>query len=122
LNVFKPHIDHTWPCISCYIYSNSLELVGVTIFKFVKNIGATRAGGVIFSLGGNQEIIFSWSLGKATNNQVKAYSLLQGIILARKHEFNYLIILGYLKVTIIHVHKHFLQDIKIQNILIKIRK
>jgi len=72
-------------------------------------------GGVIFSPEGNQELTFSWILGKATNNQEEAYALLQGILLAKKHEFNSLIILRDLKVVIIW-------DIKLRNIFIRIHK
>jgi ribonuclease HI len=73
---------------------------------------AARAGGAMFSPRGNQELTFSWSLGKATNNQAEAYALLQGILLAKQHEFNSLIILGDLKVVINDVRKHsLLQDI-----------
>jgi ribonuclease HI len=41
--------------------------------------GVGGGGGVIFSLRGNEEIKYAWGLGTPTNNQAKAYTLLQGL-------------------------------------------
>jgi ribonuclease HI len=41
------------------------------------------AGGVLYGPGGNLESTFAWSIGHSSNNQVEAYALLQGLILAK---------------------------------------
>jgi ribonuclease HI len=58
-------------------------------------------GGVLFGPRGTTELVYSWSLGHATNNQAKA--LLQGLALARARNTRKFIILGDLKNTISHL-------------------
>jgi ribonuclease HI len=62
-------------------------------------------GGVIFSSSGNTKFTFSWSLRTTTNNQVKAYFLLQKLFLARQQVLDFISILRDSKVVINHVKK-----------------
>jgi hypothetical protein len=52
-------------------------------------------GGVIIGTNENVEFNFAWSLGRASNNQVGEYALLQGVQLAKEIYIHKLIILGY---------------------------
>jgi ribonuclease HI len=72
-------------------------------------------GGVIFSPGGTIRLTFSWSLGTTTNNQVEAYALLQGLLLAQQQGLDSISILGDSKVVINHVRKKTLPlDMKLR--------
>jgi ribonuclease HI len=63
------------------------------------------AVGVIFSLGGYTRLNFTSRLGIETNNQAKAYALLQGLTLARKQVLGSISILGDSKGVIHHVRR-----------------
>jgi ribonuclease HI len=64
-----------------------------------------REGGVTYVPSGTVEIIFSYSLGHASNNQVEAYAFLQGIYVSKKQQVHQLNILIDSKNTI----KYFIQ-------------
>jgi ribonuclease HI len=63
------------------------------------------AGGVILSIGGRIQILFSWNIGQATNNWVEAYALLQGLRQERHQGIASLLILGDSKVITNHMRK-----------------
>lgn len=58
------------------------------------NPGIAGAGGVIRDQQGRMIINYEWSLGKLSNNKAEAYSLLQGITIARKSGIRDLLVLG----------------------------
>lgn len=58
------------------------------------NLRVARAGGVLFGPRGNMENTYSQNLDQATNNQAKAYALLQGLTLARAPNIYEIVILG----------------------------
>lgn len=76
-----------------------------------------EAGGVIFSPGEQTRLTFSWRLGTTTNNQVEAYALYQGLILAQSQCIESISVLGDLKGVISHVRKKKIStDMKLINI------
>jgi hypothetical protein len=46
------------------------------------------AGGIILYPKGKIKIFFSWGIGTSTNNQTKAYDLLQGLLLTKESNIN----------------------------------
>jgi ribonuclease HI len=54
---------------------------------------------------GNQALSFHWSLGIATNNQVEAYALYQGLLLAKILSIHSLSVIGDSKIIINHARK-----------------
>jgi ribonuclease HI len=85
--------------------------------------GVASVGGVIFSPRGTLRLTFSWSLVTITNNQVEAYALLQGLLLARQQGLECISILGDLKVVINHVKKKTMPlDTKLRTIFTRIHK
>jgi ribonuclease HI len=86
-------------------------------------IGVAGAGGVLFCPGGITELVYSWSLGQATNNQAEAYTLLQGLVLVKACNIGKLFILGDSKNTINHLRWVLLpRDAKLRSIFYRIHK
>jgi ribonuclease HI len=67
------------------------------------NPRATGARGVLYGPGGNIVSTFSWNLGVATNNQAKAYALLQGLSITKARNIRILSVMGDSKNTIRHL-------------------
>jgi ribonuclease HI len=72
------------------------------------NPGVTRASEVIFVLGGNVKLVYSWNIGHTTNNQVEAYAIYQGLQFARQHGIDSITLLGDSKMIINHVRMSYL--------------
>jgi ribonuclease HI len=88
--------------------------------KLHKVVGA---GGVIFSLGEQIKLTFSWSSGIGTNNQVEAYAPFQGLLQAQIQGLDSISILGDLKGVINHVRKKTLSSsMKLRNMFRRIFK
>jgi ribonuclease HI len=62
-------------------------------------------GGVIICPRGNQVLSFHWNLGIAINNQVEAYALYQGLLLAKRRNIHSLLVIGDSNIIIGNVHK-----------------
>jgi ribonuclease HI len=85
--------------------------------------GVASAGGVILSLGGHTRLTFSWSLGTKTNNEVEAYALFKGLLLAQNQGMDSISISGDSKAIISHVRKKTLWTyMKLRNIFTRIFK
>jgi ribonuclease HI len=60
-------------------------------------------GAILFGPRGTLEITYSWNLGRVTNNQAKAYALLQGLSLVGARNVHKLVVLRDSKNTIRHL-------------------
>jgi hypothetical protein len=67
-------------------------------------LGVVGAGGVLYGPGGKTKVTFSWSLGLSSNNQEEAYTLFRCLVINKDQGIHTLIILGYSKNTIRHLH------------------
>jgi ribonuclease HI len=57
-------------------------------------------GGVIYDPKGKQESAYAWGLGIATNNQIEAYALLQGLSIIISLGIRELVVLGDSRIVI----------------------
>lgn len=53
-----------------------------------------RVGGIIVDLEGNEENVFVWGLGRATNNQYEAHALFKCLSTVDDRQYRRLIVVG----------------------------
>jgi ribonuclease HI len=92
--------------------------------SFLGNLtGVVGVGGVIYDLEGKQESTYAWGLGIATNNQAKAYALLQGLSIIISLGIRELVVLGDSRMVIKSLNRQEpLKDLRLASILYKIEK
>jgi len=100
LNKLKKNID--WYIYIYIIISKKSKIILLWTFEFILRI--ILFFGLFFGPRGIVESSFSWNVGQAFNNQALAYSLLQGFTLAKARNTHRIVILGYSKNTIRHLH------------------
>jgi ribonuclease HI len=62
-------------------------------------------GGVIIFPRGNQVLSYHWNLGLATNNQVEAYALYQGLLLTKSRGIHAISVIGDSKIIVRNARK-----------------
>jgi hypothetical protein len=81
-------VENSGSCIGIHGIENGLELSNlVFLWGFKKKPKGGKCwvgGGVLFNPKGNIVASYAWGISQATNNQLEAYTLLRGILIARE--------------------------------------